>query len=198
MPRAPSPAYSTGQPTRSYSDVLMARMPSIPRGLEENSTPCVEISKKEFNTPGNTVEQTLIEDPPAVSKDFNNEKKITFESVDDVNNSSSEESTSDDCKWITAMGKRAKRLACKAIVEEYPTSDLSQEQRNLVKLAENQLTEAEKERIRARESIFSRPASRDSSDTQGEGPSENKGKEPDPRNWGNVDLNNEEVDLDVQ
>jgi hypothetical protein len=38
----------------------------------------------------------------------------------------------------------------------------------------------------------------DSLISHGEGPSEKKGKGPDPRNWGNIGLNHQDINKDVQ
>jgi hypothetical protein len=43
-----------------------------------------------------------------------------------------------------------------------------------------------------------KPVRQDSSISRGEGPSEQKGKGPDPRNWGNVGLNDQDLNKDVQ
>jgi hypothetical protein len=43
-----------------------------------------------------------------------------------------------------------------------------------------------------------KPIRRDSSILHGEGPSEKKGKGPDPWNWGNIGLNDPDISKDVQ
>jgi hypothetical protein len=80
--------------------------------------------------------------------------------------------------------------------ERQCTSELSQEQDNLVKLAERRLTDADCEIIEARKRNLN--LTRESIEPRGEGPSQDKGKAPDPRNWGNAALADEEVDLDAQ
>ncbi|KAG0704124.1 hypothetical protein DFH29DRAFT_997830 [Suillus ampliporus] len=78
-------------------------------------------------------------------------------------------------------------------------SEESEEQANLVKRAEGQLTEAERQKIKARERVFSRSVSRaSSSDSRGKGPSELKGKAPDPRDWGGANIPRTETDLEAQ
>ncbi|KAG1802285.1 uncharacterized protein HD556DRAFT_1190610, partial [Suillus plorans] len=77
---------------------------------------------------------------------------------------------------------------------------LTREQENLVREAENKLTPAEKERVRTRWNIPSRPSSdgSESEESQVAGPSKDKGKVPDPRNWGNANLDEEDIDLEAQ
>jgi hypothetical protein len=74
---------------------------------------------------------------------------------------------------------------------------LSQEQDNLVRLAEKELTKEDRKRIEVRNHTLN--LSREGSTlSKGEGPSRDKGKEPDPANWGNLELDDGEVDLDTQ
>ncbi|KAG1793840.1 uncharacterized protein HD556DRAFT_1476184 [Suillus plorans] len=78
--------------------------------------------------------------------------------------------------------------------------NLTREQENLVREAENKLTPAEKERVWTRWNIPSRPSSDGSEpeESQVAGPSKDKGKVPDPRNWGNANLDEEDIDLEAQ
>jgi hypothetical protein len=74
---------------------------------------------------------------------------------------------------------------------------LSQEQDSLVRLAERELTNADRKRIEAQKRTLN--LSRESSTlSKEEGTSRDKGKAPDPTNWGNLELDDGEADLDAQ
>ena len=83
--------------------------------------------------------------------------------------------------------------------ERYATSDLSQEQENLVKLAETQLSKTDHKKIEARECVLNlRKTRADSAEPRAGEPSKDKGKAPDPKDWGGIDLQDEELDLKAQ
>jgi len=101
-------------------------------------------------------------------------------------------SDNDPSQWKTVQyGRKAKKAqeaekvaAISAVIE-----------------AEKNLTHAERERINRRNAVLGIPpthASRESSVSRGEGPSTAKGKGRDPRNWGNLDLDELETDIEAQ
>jgi len=76
---------------------------------------------------------------------------------------------------------------------------LSQEQENLVKLAETQLSKTDRKKIEARERVLNlRKTRAESAEPRAGGPSKDKGKAPDPKDWGGIDLQDEELDLEAQ
>ncbi|KAG1832265.1 hypothetical protein DFJ58DRAFT_736430 [Suillus subalutaceus] len=112
---------------------------------------------------------------------MNEGKKPSFKIPEDHVSLSKErsEDTGDDQDgiWTTIHKKRAVRTH-EVTRKRAHSQNLTQEQANLVKKAETQLT--------------------DSSESHEAGPSKDKGKVPDPRNWGNANLSNEDVDLEAQ
>ncbi|KAG1811324.1 hypothetical protein EV424DRAFT_1349662 [Suillus variegatus] len=102
-------------------------------------------------------------------------------------------------EWTTIEQRRA--AGARGVTQKKGEhQNLTWEQENLVRKAENKLTLAERERVRTRWNIPSRPSS-DSSESEESpvaGPSKDKGKIPDPRNWGDVDLDDEDIDLEAQ
>ncbi|KAG0705859.1 hypothetical protein DFH29DRAFT_787866, partial [Suillus ampliporus] len=69
---------------------------------------------------------------------------------------------------------------------------------DLVREAESQLTKEEKQRIQSRKRVEDEalPDEHTTSSSRGEGPS--KGKDVDPRNWGNTDIDESDLDLNAQ
>jgi len=191
-PRVTSPAHSVDFPMRLYRDVVLTCIPSMPGALE--ATPIAALGPKVLQTYGiapmepKTVETTL--ENVSVSKEMDKGKRISFDIQYDhrSDDSSSERSfgSGDDRAemWTTVQKKRTRTDGSRDNSEERrQTSDLNQEQENLVKLAEAQLSKTDRKKIEARERVLSRRNPRaDSAESQREGPSRDKGKAPDPRN----------------
>ncbi|KAG2098446.1 uncharacterized protein F5147DRAFT_815981 [Suillus discolor] len=180
-PQAPSPAYSVDTPIRLYSDVVLTRIPSMPGALEATPIGALKPSgpkpRKSALARADTIETSVNSE---VSREEYKRPRVTFDLHDESDLTSSEKSTEsgDDqpSEWTNIQGKHGKRVPShEASEERRASSELSQEQENLVKLAENELTENNRE-----------------------GTSRDKGKAPDPRNWGDVELEDGEVDLDAQ
>ncbi|KAG5634250.1 hypothetical protein H0H81_002698 [Sphagnurus paluster] len=78
--------------------------------------------------------------------------------------------------------------------------ELTEEQTNAVDTAVNTLTEKEKEKIARRDEAVATKTRkrRNSSVSKGEGPCEPKGKGIDPKEFGNLDLNDAEADVELQ
>lgn len=66
-----------------------------------------------------------------------------------------------------------------------------------MRAAAGTLSKSQKELIQKRKQKLAHRR-RDSSSSRGEGPSEPKGKGIDPREWGNANLSQESLDIDVQ
>ncbi|KAG1849980.1 hypothetical protein F4604DRAFT_1809750 [Suillus subluteus] len=202
QPRAVPPAYSAGWHARSYSDVLMARMPPMPGALGETpARPTNETAETPSEDEGRTGKLVSAQVVTPVSRDAENtERKISFkfETLGDQV-SLSKERTEDagdgrHGNWITASKKHAagaNGVTCK----REQNTDLTQEQENLVRRAETRLTESKRSRIEDRKDILSHPASNDrNSESHEVGPSKDKGKAPDPRNWVNANLADEDIE----
>ncbi|KAG2365356.1 hypothetical protein BDR07DRAFT_1481479 [Suillus spraguei] len=165
-----SPAYSVNTPTRLYSDMVLARNPSMlgafeatPIGTNEHIGPAVVHSESEPSSDERSVGSC--DDQPK--------------------------------EWTTVQRKRRTRSPLREVSQERQrTSGMNQEQVNLVRIAESELTEHDSKIIDARNRNLN--LTRESNESRGEGTSRDKGKAPDPRNWGNVGLEEEEVDLDAQ
>ncbi|KIK43568.1 hypothetical protein CY34DRAFT_81548, partial [Suillus luteus UH-Slu-Lm8-n1] len=127
--------------------------------------------------------------------------KVTFDLHEESDLSSSEETdgAGDDQsrEWTNVKRTRGRKIPSREDSESRATSELSQEQDNLVRLAERKLTNDDRKKIKARERTLN--LSRGSSTlSREEGPSRDKGKAPDPANWGNLELEDGEADLDAQ
>ncbi|KAJ3978763.1 hypothetical protein F5890DRAFT_1381415, partial [Lentinula detonsa] len=75
-------------------------------------------------------------------------------------------------------------------------NSLSPEQELTVKMAEANLNDSEREKIARRHSSIRILA--EDEESREEGPSTGKGKGIDPRNWGNVSLDDEDVNPSLQ
>ncbi|KAG2098402.1 uncharacterized protein F5147DRAFT_815844 [Suillus discolor] len=202
MPRVSSPAYSVDTPIRLYSDVVLTCIPSMPGALEATLIGALKPSgpkpRKLALARADTVETSVNSE---VSREEYKRPRVTFDLHDESDLTSSEKSAESGdeqpSKWTNIQGKRGKRvLSHEASEERQAPSELSQEQENLVKLAENELTENDHKKIEARQRTLN--LNRESTESRGEGTSRDKGKAPDPRNWGDVELEDGEVDLDAQ
>ena len=94
--------------------------------------------------------------------------------------------------WTTVTRKRAHSEGSLPIKRP-----LTSEQTKAVKKATEGMTAEQKEMIRRRQNKV-RPRQDDSVSSRGEGPSKNKGKTIDPREWGNVDIEHEDLDVEAQ
>ncbi|KAJ3791845.1 hypothetical protein GGU11DRAFT_823023 [Lentinula aff. detonsa] len=81
-------------------------------------------------------------------------------------------------------------------VNNNDNSTLRPEQLRAIEQAEATLTEEQREQIRRR--LQETRVIRDDEESQGEGPSEPKGKGVDPRNWGSSNLHDDEMNPDIQ
>ena len=107
----------------------------------------------------------------------------------------------EDEQWTTIERRRAHSPGRRKNSPEKPLKKtagvLTQDQTQTVEHAVNQLTQHEKRTIARRQK--SMDAHRETSlSSQGEGNSKQKGKTIDPREWGNVNLSRESLDLEAQ
>ena len=178
------PAFES-EPTvvvRSYSDVVASRPPSPSR--ERHILP----SKNPVEDPENT------RVPPAY-RQYNEETVVENNYIQNAELSSSvnsENSEEADSLWTTVKRRRAQGRG--------PLRNkqfLTSEQARLVERAAKGMTVEQKRRIRQRQEKLKvrRPSSVSS---RGEGPSRPKGKGIDPREWGNVNISRESLDVEAQ
>ncbi|KAG1796007.1 uncharacterized protein HD556DRAFT_1307223 [Suillus plorans] len=202
-PRASSPAYSVDTPIRLYSDVVLTRIPSMPGALEATPIRALKPSGPKPRKPAlaraDSVETTPVNSE--ISREEYKRPRVTFDLHDESELSSSEKSaeSGDDqhSGWTDVQRKRGRKIPSREVSQERrESSELSQEQENLVKLAENELTENDRKKIEARQRTMT--LNRESTESRGEGSSWDKGKAPDPRNWGDVELDDGDLDLDAQ
>ena len=96
-------------------------------------------------------------------------------------------------RWTRVQHKRARSDS--SLLNK--TKSLTSEQRNVVKKAAENLTKEQKQKFQKRHANV-RPRRDSSVSSRGEGPSKPKGKGIDPREWGNVNISNESLDLGAQ
>ena len=166
---------STVQPSPQLetAEVEPSRMP-LPHGEEMPSTTLVMPPKKG--------EMTVPEDTRAASTDAEDE------SSDDE----SDEHPRKSAKRAQSLDSAKRRLRNKKVVY-LKSHTLSTEQEKAVEAANELLTEEQKEQIAQRQDKVANQLENVES-----GPSRNKGKTIDPREWGNARLNPEELDVNVQ
>ncbi|KAG2092938.1 uncharacterized protein F5147DRAFT_657550 [Suillus discolor] len=148
--------------------------------------------------------KTPVDNPTSVSRDSEETEKNThFETPANERSWSTvrpENSGDGQSGNWTTIERKCSAGAKGATQKKGEHQNLTREQENLVRKAENKLTPAERERIRTRWNLPSRPASdgSESEESPGEGPSRSKGKAPDPRNWGHADIEEDDLDLEAQ
>ena len=109
----------------------------------------------------------------------------------------------DKSPWTTVQRRCARSFSPPGKTQTFSKKDsdsrrkLTEEQAQTVKLATTRLTEQQKEMLRRRK--YKVPVQWDSSmSSRGEGPSEPKGKGIDPREWGNVNIRQDSLDIGAQ
>ena len=183
-------------PSRRLEDLnaetVVSRMPSPSR---------------EETLPSHTLEDLIAENPIVISRapPQKGEKRIAdpdeARASTDVEDSSNE-SGDDDLRWSTVKRGRAQSLDSartnlknKKII--YLNKQLSYEQKRTVDVATGLLTSEQKDRVQRRQdNLRTVPQLEENSPIPG--PSQNKGKTVDPREWGNAGIESEELDIGVQ
>jgi len=156
------------------------------------------------------VEETLVTKTEVVSQ--NNTKNIVanYESYESDTSSLSDMSDLDDNQnpWTTVVCRcsrsldsltKNKKTVKKVKFVQNRVNSLTAEQDTVVNEAEKQLTSVQKEQLLhqyKKVQIKTAPCNR--SKSQGEGPSNTKGKGVDPHNWGGAQLSDTELDINAQ
>ena len=181
----PFPAAETTGTVRLYSDAVALRPPSPRR-------------EKPVNSHGNSVRLADAKEPERPSDEKSSREKDSQEGDEGGNegDSSSKEAETPDkveySSWTTVKRRRARSEG--SLQYKKP---LTSEQTQAVKKAAEGLTSEQKQKIlRRQEKVRSRRDSSESS--RGEGPSRPKGKGIDPREWGNVNLSRESLNVEAQ
>ncbi|KAF8875585.1 hypothetical protein BD779DRAFT_1476020 [Infundibulicybe gibba] len=99
---------------------------------------------------------------------------------------------------LDSLRGRGRRLRRKSLQKGSSPSPPNNERKQAFKAAENQPTPAEKNRIQLRFARIRKPSASQSTDSRGEGPSQPKGKGIDPREWGNIQMSDDEMNLENQ
>ena len=188
-PYVPSPAHNANSTTALYSDVVASRPPS-PRG-EKNTEPveaqAVEDERLESKVP--VIDNTI----PTINDNNSSYEEIPHDR--DENNS----------PWTTVIHRhrRARSLSSlngpRTYNREAGTNfrrELTTEQARVVDAATNNLTVQQKETLKQRHNKMNSPQS--PAYSNGEGPSRNKGKGINSREWGNINISQESLDVEAQ
>ena len=184
------------RPTALYSDVVASRPPSPQK--EASSTTVVQSEKVP------EVERTSIgRSVPTNRAVLVNDKILTIpESGTSSEDVIPAQDTGDD-PWTTVRRQRTRSLDAfepvrKVVPEGNVARGLTREQVQTVQAATDTLTHGQKETIRDRQKKVTHRKRDSSSSSRGEGMSKSKGKGVDPREWGNVDLSDEDLDVGAQ
>ena len=166
---------STAQPSPQLenAEVETSRMP-LPHGEEMPST---------------TLEKPPKEGETAVPEDV---RAASTDAEDDTSDDESDDHPRKSAKRAQSLDSAKRRLRHKKVVY-LKSNTLSTEQEKAVEAANELLTEEQKEQIAQRQDKVANQIENDES-----GPSRNKGKMIDPREWGKARLNPEELDINVQ
>ena len=190
----------------TYSDVAASRPSSPASAMMEEA---LSSDAEAFARPAK-VEEALVEKTEVVST--NNTKNIVTNSKDHESDTSSLSGLSnldeDQNLWTTVVLRRSRSLdslrknkKTVKIVKEVQNrvNNLTAEQNTVVIEAEKQLTSSQKEQLSRRyEKVRKETAPRDRSESRGERPSTSKGKGIDPRNWGDAQFSESDVDIEAQ
>ena len=177
-----------------YSDVVASRTPSPRVGAEAQ---LLAISPEDIDNervPGQLTDRDLAH----ISTEQNNNS---------TENPTSSEITNlpkdlEDGQWTTVRRRRARSLNS---LERGPqvnrdigrgNQTFTKEQVQVVQAAANELTNAQRQKYQRRHKIVARRSN--SSSSRGEGPSEPKGKGIDPREWGNVEMSSDKIEVEAQ
>ena len=194
--RATSPA-SVAILRRSYSDVLASRPPSREAerfGMETQSSPVRgnEPGPRLVSAPGISVEN--------VNKNVLRELKPARDELSQPASSRDDGNDENENPWTEVKRRQSsRRVHGLRFARGRPRREASSEHRATFQAAEKSLTPEERARIERRSySISQVSPERRSVSSRGEGPSQPKEKGIDPREWGNVNWSEGELDMEVQ
>ena len=196
-PRSMATRPDSGALVSLYSDVAASRPPSprkeLERSPEEPAEPRSEHPSEEVDSEGAFGYSR--NDQTAANQNVEPGENVLSEGNDSHQHPGEQ-------PWIKVTRRRARSLdsvtRAPPVSREHDTrkNTLTTEQARTVQTAEGALTAEQSELVRRRyDNTALRP---EKSLSRGEGPSRSKGKGRDLRNWGNVPLEPEELDLEVQ
>ena len=186
-PHLPSMTQRTEPGIALYSDIAASRPPS-PRRETEAIVARDNVS--------NHLESGVV-------VENNNTPKMVDTTTSFEGESPELESNEPEAPWTTVQRRRARSLSSLDRNQTIRKKDggvkpeLTREQVKAVKEAATKLTAQQKETLRRRQRKVP-VARRESVSSRGEGPSEPKGKGPDPMEWGGLNISRESLDLEAQ
>ena len=179
-----------------YSDVVAERSPSP---LKEKTLAPLTSSAEEVEVVGSPIgiSQPSVHVVPPVSMILSENNNVHTSS--EVNASQKEP---EEPSWTTVKRRRVRSLDSSDLAKESQLESkgqrgLTRDQVQTVKVAAEAMTKSQKTLVDNRNKKI--PHRRgDSSSSREEGPSRRKGKGIDPREWGNVNISQESLDVDAQ
>ena len=184
---------SPGRPAALYSEVVASRSPS-PVKEASSTTLSRPVGEPDGGKAPAGDSGPMIRIIPTESRDINVEKRTSNEE-----NISPEDPGDEPC--TTVRRQRARSLESFDPVLSYSRSPsakgLTPDQVHAVKVAAEALTQSQKHTLTKRHERVTRQR-KDSSSSRGEGASRPKGKGIDPREWENVNISQESLDIDAQ
>ncbi|KAI0653661.1 hypothetical protein C8Q70DRAFT_927234, partial [Cubamyces menziesii] len=178
LPSASVHSASERRPGVTYSQVVTSRSPSPTAG--EAASAAIPLTSTGV---------------PAANETAGLKHRVTIEDVTD---------DEDGGTWTEVRRRRRTRSTGSIPVGRNTTSAhggpvLTAQQDAVVRTAEASMSAVEREHVRRRMEVVSNGRQQDSlQDSHGAGPSRDKGKTVDARNWGTVGIPHEELDPDVQ
>ncbi|KAG5348909.1 hypothetical protein C0989_007223, partial [Termitomyces sp. Mn162] len=182
---APPHLTSTAPAVDSSSAALVDVMDSTPA----ESLPTELLSDKETKLTSDKVLEE-IEDNPSTSTDTGETSVANIYATPHIDNENLQQNNN---IRFDEPRRRAKIEITNQ--NERNTDDLTREQADTIKLARNNMTPSQRELIDTCNRNLSTATAQAVADS---GPSSEKGKGPDPRNWGDADLLREDLDHEVQ
>ncbi|KAH9846270.1 hypothetical protein C2E23DRAFT_864143 [Lenzites betulinus] len=175
---------SERRPGVSYSQAAGSRPSSPSQGAGQETASADEYHSTPFPRA----------DPFATTA-TNRKHRVTVEDITDED--------SNNGPWKTVVRRRTRSVGSlprnSRLTSATPTSALTAAQQAAVRVAETRLTNTEREHVGRRMQIVAAASARDdSSSSRGQGPSRDKGKTIDARNWGAAGIPEEELSPDVQ
>jgi hypothetical protein len=183
-PRDAGPVSDSG-PTiavRLYSDAVASRPPSPRRERPVQSSESPERDPDSIRAPDRSYDGSYVNNSSNDKDVEGNDPNKEIETPDRVEYSN----------WTTVKRRRARSEG--SLPDKRP---LTSEQTQAVLKAVGGLTHEQKQKILRRQEKV-RPRRDSSISSRGEGPSKPKGKTIDPREWGNLNISRESLDLEAQ
>ena len=213
IPRESSPDAASTSPARpladspekaprTYSEVAASR-PSSPVIASEEGT--LRRIPPKVQVQSTTAKERI---PASAGVAFKNDNVVLDRESDSSDLSETGDWDDNPNPWIKVVPRRTRsldslnsaRMNVNFITTNKNLKALKTGKETVLSQAESQLTTAQKKQISRRyEKIQEKPRKRaESSTSRGEGPSEPKGKNIDPRNWGAAQLSDDDLDVDAQ